>query len=178
MAAVHVEGRGGTDLLLRAVARDLAARGFCITGVVQSNPERAARTRCDMDLTVLPDGPTLRISQDRGDGARGCRLDVGALETAVAGVEAILEKGGLDLLLINKFGKREAEGHGFAATIGTALSVGVPVLVGVNQLNRPEFEAFADGLATMLPPHHDAVLAWCLAATGTTTGDERPVFAV
>ncbi len=37
-----------------------------------------------MDVHILPDGPVLRISEDRGPHARGCRLDAGVLEAAVA----------------------------------------------------------------------------------------------
>ncbi|MDP2061487.1 MAG: DUF2478 domain-containing protein [Phaeovulum sp.] len=40
---------------------------------------------------------------------------------------------------------------------------GVPVLVGVNDLNRPAFEAFADGLANELPDHVSPVRGWLLA---------------
>ncbi|WP_442954295.1 DUF2478 domain-containing protein [Paracoccus sp. APAP_BH8] len=32
--------------------------------------------------SARPDGPVLRISEDRGNGARGCRLDAGVLEAA------------------------------------------------------------------------------------------------
>ena len=56
----------------------------------------------------------LRISQDRGKWARGCRLDAGSLELAVAQVASALDVGA-DLMIINKFGKHEAEGRGFRA---------------------------------------------------------------
>jgi hypothetical protein len=67
-----------------------------------------------MELTVLPRGPALCISQDLGAGARGCQLDPGALERAVARVDMSLAEDAPELLIVNKFGKREAEGHGFA----------------------------------------------------------------
>ncbi|ESR22548.1 hypothetical protein N177_4113 [Lutibaculum baratangense AMV1] len=71
-----------------------------------------------------------------------------------------------DLVIINKFGKREAEGGGFVPVICAALAAGVPVLVGLNDSNRADFETFAAGLAVRLSPDDGAVLAWCLTATG------------
>jgi hypothetical protein len=44
--------------------------------------------------------------------------------------------------------------------IVSALERGVPVLVGVNDLNRPAFEAFAAGLAVELADSPCAVLDW------------------
>lgn len=152
-------GRGDTDLVLQKLAADLAARGFRCCGTVQINSDRADAGPCDMDVQVLPNGPVLRISQDLGPSARGCRLDPAMLEAAVGLVTARLAAGA-DLLIINKFGKHEAEGRGFRDTIAEAVAMDVPVLVGLNALNRGAFEAFADGLAIQLPPERDALAAW------------------
>lgn len=156
---VSVPGRGANDRFLAVVAQRLQARGLRLAGTVQTNVERADRARCDMDILVLPDGPILRISEDRGDLARGCRLDAGALEDAVLGVTRSLP--GADLLIVNKFGKQEAEGRGLAPIIAEALEQGIPVLLGVNGLNRSAFEEFASGLATPLPADEAMVLDWC-----------------
>lgn len=53
-----------------------------------------------------------------------------------------------------------AEGRGFRDVIAEALAMGVPVLVGLNALNRPAFETFAEGLAIQLPPEPAALMAW------------------
>ena len=157
-------GRGDTDRVLERLAQALAARGLRCCGTVQINSPRAGDGPCDMDVRVLPDGAVLRISQDLGPQSRGCRLDPAALETAVGLVAAGLTAGA-DLLIVNKFGKHEAEGRGFRPVIAEALAMGIPVLVGLNGLNRPEFERFADGLASPLPPDPAALLDWALAAT-------------
>ncbi|MFP4273607.1 MAG: DUF2478 domain-containing protein [Paracoccaceae bacterium] len=159
LAYTMAPGRGDTDLILSGLAADLAARGLRCGGTVQINTERADAGPCDMDVKVLPAGPVLRISQHLGRAARGCRLDPEALETAVALVASRLARG-TDLLIINKFGKHEAEGRGFRDVIAEALALEVPVLVGLNALNRPAFESFADGLAVRLPPERSALAAW------------------
>lgn len=112
-----------------------------------------------MDVRVLPDGPTLRISQSLGIGSRGCRLNPGALEDAVGLVEASMAAD-CDIVIVNKFGKHEAEGGGFRSLIGLAVSLDIPVLVGVNTLNEPAFLDFTGGLAAKLPLSNIAVGDW------------------
>jgi len=135
LACTMAPGRGDTDLILARLATDLATRGLRLCGTVQINTNRTGANPCDMDVRVLSDGPVLRISQDLGPSARGCRLDPEALEAAVGLVAASLATGA-DLLIVNKFGKHEAEGHGFRHVIAEALAMEVPVLVGLNGLNR------------------------------------------
>ena len=166
LAYTMAPGRGDTDLVLERLANSLAARGLRCCGTVQINSARADTGPCDMDVRVLPDGPVLRISQDLGPQARGCRLDPAARETAGGLVAAGLASGA-DLLIINKFGKHEAEGRGFRDVIAEAVAMDVPVLVGLTALNRAAFEAFAEGLAIGLPPEPAALMAWVDEMTAT-----------
>ena len=159
LAYTMAPGRGDTDLVLERLAADITARGLRCCGTVQINSERADAGPCDMDVRVLPDGAVLRISQDLGPQARGCRLDPAALETAVAMVASTLSSGA-DLLIVNKFGKHEAEGRGFRNVIAEAVAMDIPVLVGLNTLNRTAFENFAEGLALRLPSDPAALMAW------------------
>jgi hypothetical protein len=159
LAYTMAPGRGDTDLILAGLAKGLTARGLRLCGTVQINTERDTSGPCDMDVRVLPDGPVLRISQDLGAHSKGCRLNPSALETAVGLVAARLDAG-TDLLIINKFGKHEAEGRGFRDVIAEAISLDVPVLVGLNGLNRAAFEAFTGCLAISLPPELRALTDW------------------
>lgn len=159
---VNVAGRGRTDELLAGVASQLEDASLRLAGTVQTNLERVDRSKCDMDLRVLPDGPVLRISQDLGEGSRGCRLNAGALETAVGEVQARLD--GAEVLLVNKFGKQETLGRGLAPVIAEALSRGLTVLVGVNGLNLPAFLDFTGEGAEALPPDPAAIVAWVRGA--------------
>ena len=155
-------GRGRIDALIAEVAARLAAEGVRLAGTVQSNIERLNRRKCDMDLMILPDGPVVRISEDRGDLARGCILDSGALEQTVVAVQQRMA--GADMLIVNKFGKREAEGKGLVPVIADALGLGLPVLIGVNGLNLAAFLAFAGEAAAGLPADPRIVVDWCRSA--------------
>lgn len=162
---VALAGRGETDAFLAGLAQHMQTRGLRLAGTVQINIDRDCGHLCDMDLMLLPDGPVVRISQDLGAGSTGCRLDAGALETAVALSRDRLA--GADLLIVNKFGKHEAEGRGFRELIAEALSRGLPVLTGVNSQNLAAFQTFSDRAAERLSPDIDSVLTWTLAAAAT-----------
>ena len=159
IAYVSLEGRGETDLFIAKVAAALEDRGLPLAGTVQTNIHRADRRKCDMDLRILPNGPVVRISEDRGNHARGCTLDSGALEQTVVRVTRNLD--GAACLIVNKFGKREGEGRGLVPVIAEALDRGMPVLVGVNALNLPDFATFTDGQAIALPSDLAHVIDWC-----------------
>lgn len=158
IAYTMAPGQGDTDLLLFQIAETLAARGHATCGTVQINTE-CANGPCDMDVRVLPDGPVLRISQDLGQASRGCRLDPTVLETAV-GLVASRIQAGVDLLIVNKFGKHEAEGRGFRTVIAEAIDLEIPVLVGVNALNLAPFLEFVGSDVTALKPTPEAILHW------------------
>lgn len=156
---VMTEGKGDTDLLLAGFARLLMQRGLRLCGTVQVNTDCGEGRLCDMDVLVLPEGPTIRISQSLGPGARGCRLDPEALEQAVFHAETRLLDGA-DLVIVNKFGKHEGEGHGFRNLIAEAIAREVPVLVGINRLNEQKFQEFTGGLARRVDADTSALLAW------------------
>ena len=158
IAYTMAPGRGDTDHLLSLLADTLASQGYTTCGTVQINTDRA-NGPCDMDVQVLPDGPVLRISQDLGLGSKGCRLDPAALETAVGLAEARLDPN-VDLLIINKFGKHEADGRGFRTIIATALELETPVIVGVNALNLAAFREFSGTEAVQLEPSKAQILEW------------------
>lgn len=162
-AYVMMSGKGQTDLLLAEFARSCQASGQRVDGVVQINTERPKSNRCDMDVQVLPDGPTIRISQDMGADTTSCALDPDALERAVHMVSERLDAE-TDLLVINKFGKHEASGRGFRDVIALALEKGVPVVAGLNRMNVENFIEFSGGTAQEITPTPDALKVWLKAA--------------
>ncbi|OSQ36011.1 DUF2478 domain-containing protein [Thalassospira mesophila] len=171
IAFISSSERGGTDRLLAKVATRLEKQGFRLAGVVQTNFDRPGTHHCDMDVRILPQGPVVRISQNLGAESQGCRLDPNALETAVACVETMFDDGSpIDFLILNKFGKHEAEGRGFRTLIGEAMMRGIPVLIGVNTLNRAAFNTFTDGIAQPLANDVNDILDWCLNKRALVAG--------
>lgn len=157
LAALCPEDTADCDSALAALVDRLAGQGGRVVGAVQVASAGDGRA---MDLRLLPSGAPLRISQDLGPEATGCRLDAGALEMAVAAAEAALAAAPADLLVVNRFGRQEAEGRGFAALIGAALEAGVPVIVGLSPKFRPKFREFAGDLAEWLPADAAALQDW------------------
>ena len=158
---VSESGRGASDAILAQVVALLSAKGVRMAGTVQSNTPRPDRAHCDMDVQVLPDGPCFRISQDLGNDAKGCRLDPGVLEQAVMAVTARMD--GAEVLVINKFGKLEAEGRGFCGLIAEALARDMVVLVGVNGLNRAGFQTFSADMAAHVGDSPEEIADWVLS---------------
>lgn len=158
LAYVYSEEPGAVNRTLAVFADRLMAEGRQLAGTTQVDTPRAGSRHCDMDVQILPRGETIRISEFRGENARGCRLDPEALELAVRQTLDQLDRA--DLLVINKFGKHEAEGRGFREAIGEAIARGIPVIVGTNALNLDAFITFTDGAAVALPADLDSLLAW------------------
>lgn len=159
LAFVKTDKRGATDNLLTAFATRLQQRGIRLAGAVQTNEPCIGSDLCDMDVIVLPDGPTIRISQSLGEHSKGCRLDASALEQASGLVASGLQTHP-QLLILNKFGKHEAEGRGFRPLIADALLAGIPVLTAVNGFNEDAFVSFSEGMAECLPSDQTALDAW------------------
>ena len=166
LAYTICETPGQTDRTLAALAKDLMDLGLALAGVVQTNSEQCDEGLCDMDVQVLPKGSVFRISQSLGKGARGCRLDPGALEQAVAEVAGTLD--GADLLIVNKFGKHEADGRGFRPLIAEALARDIPVVLGVSKLSLAAFLDFVGGPADFVEPEATALQAWVEASRSGT----------
>ena len=148
------------DALIAKCAAGLAASGYRLGGIVQSNAQRPGRRRCDMYVKDLLGGDEIKISLDRGNEARGCRLDLDAFARIDAWIErAVFER--VDLLIINKFGKEEAHGRGLRSVIAEALIAEIPLLIGVSTRNLCDFLTFVGDSATRLRPDIEAITAWC-----------------
>lgn len=156
---IHSADRGIPNSVLAEVADALIGKGVRVTGLVQVRAPDHGAHPCDMDLKCLPEGPVFPIAQKLGRGSRGCRMDVDALETGVAYVDAQIEAEA-EVFILNKFGAQEAQGRGFREAIARALERGVPVLTVVNPLNIDAFRDFAGGAEQELPAEADVILGW------------------
>ncbi len=148
------------DALIARCAAGPAASGYRLNGVLQSNAHPPGRRRCDMYVKDLLGGDEIKISLDRGNEARGCRLDPGAFARIDAWVErATLDR--VDLLIINKFGKEEAHGRGLRPASAEALIAEIPLVIGVSIQTLCNFLTFVGDSVTRLEPGIEAITAWC-----------------
>jgi len=169
IAGVVSVGREPVDPLLQAAARTLRDMGYRVGGFVQE--ERIADGCCAATyLRDIEDGRSVLITQILGVEAKGCRLDPQRLAEASVGLLDSLD-GGIDLLVLNRFGKDEAEGRGFRTVIEKALGLGIPVLFGVREAYAPALEDFAGDYGTTLAPDEAAITAWCVDVLGRQEGD-------
>jgi nucleoside-triphosphatase THEP1 len=169
-AMVYSASQGGhADAILSSAARQLRAEGLRLAGAVQDNKHRADRCRCDMTLEDLATKKHVQISVDQGPESTSCSLDSSALEEIVGLVCASLESGA-DLLIVNKFGKREAEGRGFRQALEFALNDGVPALVAVNEHQLADWAEFTGGLDERLSLDESAISDWCRSAAKRLQG--------
>jgi len=127
-----------------------------VLGHIQLKADSLGRCNCrEMHLVDLSSGTLTRISENLGSGARGCHLNWAALSEVAQSIEAALSFAP-DILIVNRFGRAEAEGKGMRTAIEKALNLGIPVIVGV----RPEYvevwQDFHGGLAKTVSIGRDA----------------------
>jgi len=146
------------DRLLADVGYKLRAAGVNVAGLVQRNTVVRGRAKCDMELEELGSGTVVRISEDRGPLAKGCRLDQNVLTQASHLMMGIVAQRPA-ILLVNKFGKIEAEGGGLRDVIAAAAQSDIPTLVGVPFRNIDQWRAFTSGFADEAAGEAD-VIAW------------------
>jgi nucleoside-triphosphatase THEP1 len=159
LAALVYNERAYPDDILKEVVDRCRARGFRLVGVVQHR-SREAGHRCDMLLEDLATGQQTSIFAGRGRGAKGCQLDQDAMLQVVSQIEREL-KGNPKLLVLNKFGKVEAEGAGMRDLIAKAAWMGIPAIVGVPVCNLHAWREFAGELSAELHDSRD-VEGWLL----------------
>ncbi|MCB2076096.1 MAG: DUF2478 domain-containing protein [Hyphomicrobiales bacterium] len=163
LSAVRFGDGDRIDELLEAVACTVRARGYTVAGYLQ-------REICDGPgccpatfLENIANGEFLRISQDLGPGSRSCRLDPRALADVTGKLLASLDAN-TQLLVLNRFGKGESDGHGFRSAIERACELGVPVLNAVRASYEPAWNAFAGGFGAFLVPDAAIATQWAFDA--------------
>jgi len=171
------------DRLLRQVFAPLRDRSIPIAGVLQvEQPSPDDCHPCDMLLEELCGGEILALSETRGKHARGCRLDIGVLTELAESVQSSLQADEPRLLVVNKFGKVEANGGGLREAIADAVARGIPVLVGVPMRNLESWRAFTAELATELAPEATAIERWLdshgLRPAATSVARRQPQWAI
>ena len=160
LGVVVYSGDVEIEPVLAAVRVGLAGRaGLRLGGVVPRDGAVMANGRPEMLLDDLATGEVHSISQELGAGADSCILDVDGLTRARMAIAAAVETG-VDLVLVGKFAKQEAAGHGVREEIGAAMLAEIPTLVVMREAQLDAWRAFAGDDWQALPPQVEAIVAW------------------
>jgi Protein of unknown function (DUF2478) len=155
LAALVYEADQDPDAMLRDFAAGQNARGFRVVGMVQAG--QCADS--SLSAVLVHTGEKLLLAQDFDPAAHGCRLDLGRLQNAGARIADALASGA-DLLIINRFGRRESAGQGLAYLIERALDADIPVLIAVSAHRFHDWIKFAGGMTVKLSCDRPALEAW------------------
>jgi hypothetical protein len=163
VAAVRFADGEPIDDCLDTVVRALQRRGLQVEGFLQRETPGGPGCCSIMNLENISDSTRIRISQALGPGSRGCRLDPQAL-AEVAGQLGSSIGTRTDRIVLNRFGKGEADGHGFRAVYEHAGELDIPVLTAVRAAYEPAWTGFAGDLGCILEAKPDHVVDWALAS--------------
>jgi hypothetical protein len=153
------------DRLFSEFTDDLYGSGFRPVGVIQSG--RSCRTKDpELGVVILPGGETVGLVADAEEGdVGGCRLDDRRLSALAERLTAAIDDGP-DLVVINRFGRAEAEGRGLVKPIAQALKADIPVLIAVPERRFSDWIRFSDGMNVRLPCRREALDRWWRSVTG------------
>lgn len=163
IAAIRFGEGDRIDEILETVVRAVQSRGYPVAGYLQRETPDGPGCCPATFLEDVSSGEHLRITQALGPGSRGCRLDPQAL-AEVSGRLLSTVTLNTDLLVLNRFGKGESDGHGLRAVIESALGLGIPVLTAVRATYEPFWNDFTAGTGDFLPANKEAVTQWVLGS--------------
>ena len=172
LAALVYEKHQDPDAALRSFATDLIARGHRVVGMVQAG--QCADS--SLSAILLHSGEKLLLAQDFDPAAQGCRLDLARLQNAGMQIADALAHGA-DLVVINRFGKRERDGKGLSYLIERALDADIPVVIAVGKDHFADWIKFAGGMSVKLGCDREALDAWWQAVSmqaADPTPDQHP----
>ena len=155
LAALVYQKHQDPDAVLRSFAADLMALGHRIVGMVQAG--QCADS--SLSAILLHSGEKLLLAQDFDPAAQGCRLDLARLQNAGTRIADALAQGA-DLVIINRFGKRERDGKGLSYLIERALDADIPVVIAVGQDHFADWIKFAGGMSVKVSCDRAALDAW------------------
>jgi molybdate transport system ATP-binding protein len=159
LAAILYRPEDDVDTLLAEFASARLRDGERVGGVVQRNLKDDAGRSSGMLVIDLLTGREISICQPLGRGSTACKLDpAGLAEASLAISRAIAEDAAL--IIVNKFSKQEAAGHGLRSELAEAIIAGGPVLTAVPEKCLDAWRDFTGDLGTTLLCSPHAVAAW------------------
>jgi len=160
LAAILAAKDVPVDQLLAGAAHRARQAGLRVAGFLQHRETGGEECCRDIEIEHIGTGVTQIISQALGSGSKGCRLGPAVLADVAGALQTELDDGA-DMLILNRFGKGETEGHGFRSIIETAYARQIPVLTVVRETYVEGWNDFAGDCGVLLAPDSKAVLGWC-----------------
>jgi hypothetical protein len=159
-AIAVVRGASGAEVqaLFRAVAEKWR-RSVRLRGLVAEDHGLADRACNAGFLRNVASGERFSIFQDLGPGSSACHLDGAGALTAADAVRRDIEAG-CDLVLLNKFGKLEADGRGLFGAFQAALEAHIPLLTSVSAAFEEPWKRFVRQSFAVLPADMDKINLW------------------
>ncbi|WKA32203.1 DUF2478 domain-containing protein [Bradyrhizobium roseum] len=159
LAAVLYRPEDDVDALLAEFADTLLRDGERVGGIVQRNLKDDAGRSAGMLVVDLLTGREISICQPLGRGATACKLDPAGLAEASLAVSRAIA-GDATLIIVNKFSKQEAAGHGLRSELAEAIIAGGPVLTAVPEKCLDAWREFTGDRSTILPCAPHVVADW------------------
>ena len=158
LAAVKYQRGFDINPLIFGVVADLKQRRHQIGGVLQQ--AESADDCARLMVVDIRTGERAVITQDRGKESAGCKLDPRGLADISHCINDAIAAG-VELIIINKFGRAESEGAGLLTSFADAMIAEIPLLTTVREPYLDAWQSFHGGYATELPPRFEAIVSWC-----------------
>ena len=167
LAAIGIPRDFPIDDLLLAACSELRRLGVRVGGVIQRSSGDRGQCASSVHVVDLRSGDAFDIWEARGACAHGCRLDERGLVDAEATILAAIADG-VDLIVINRFGRAESLGRGLIGCFTAALEAGIPVLTAVRAPYDEAWRNFHGGFGQELFAEASQVVGWAMHVTGST----------
>jgi nucleoside-triphosphatase THEP1 len=166
-AAVAYGLHDDPDRLLLQFANDLRRSGCRVAGFVQRgvHPLEAAGSNADFGAVLLSGPEIVSLGHYRDHDAHCCEIDAERLAAIGRAIAQAVEEG-VDLVILNRFGKLEAQGRGLIQLIGQAIAADIPVVTAVPEHRFAAWVRYSDGMSVRLPCYRAALDAWWQSVTG------------
>jgi hypothetical protein len=153
------------DAMLADSVQRIRESGIRVSGLLQRFGHRLTNGKRSMWLRDIATGKTLRLDRPATPDTAGLLIDPAALTRAAALMRRAIASGA-DLVVVNRFGKAEADGAGLRAEIAAAIGSGAIVLIPVRFTLLDDLEGFLGSTAPLVLPSADAIVNWSTHAAG------------
>lgn len=159
-AAIAAQSAHVAEEIIDAVVRELQQDGRQVVGFCQRQADDGnSQARCRVELQSIRTGQHHAMTQQLGSGSISCNVDPEAIELlAVALCNELSES--VDLVVINRFGKRESQGAGFRSVIEAAMELQLPVLTVVKDTWQDNWRDYGGEWVSVLPADFNTVMHW------------------